>query len=304
MTQRNWIIGTRGSDLALWQANHVQALLTRVGYSCDIRIIRTEGDRIQHLGFDKMEGKGFFTKELEAALLTGEIDLAVHSCKDLETTMPEGLCIAGVLERADPRDVVLAKSPDWRGKTTLCIGTSSARRKSQLLRLVPQASFKDLRGNVPTRIRKLLDDPELDAIVLASAGISRLKADTGGLHVEALPVHEFIPAAAQGALAVQTRATEEALVNALQGLTHRETKEVVDAERSLLKAFGGGCQKPVGVHIQREFDGFLAQVSHALYANDAGAIFSKPFASLSEESLHDWVAEVLKKKSASSSPAS
>lgn len=155
------VIGSRGSDLALWQANYVQAELSKVGVKSEIKIITTKGDKIQHLSFDKIEGKGFFTKELEEALLAKDIDLAVHSHKDLETEQPEGLTIAAVSYREDPADILLIKkeavdtTQRFNLKQNAIVGTSSARRKAQMLFHRNDISLEDLRGNVPTRVAKL-----------------------------------------------------------------------------------------------------------------------------------------------------
>jgi len=179
-------IGTRGSDLAMWQANHVKSQLESIGQNVKIQIITTRGDRIQDLSFDKMEGKGFFTKEIEVALLNHDIDIAVHSHKDLETTPPEGLKIAAVSERANPCELLLirksAHEPNalWELKKNAVVGTSAARRKSQLLALRLDVEIKDLRGNVPTRIEKLKSG-DYDAILLAKAGVDRLNLDLSDL---------------------------------------------------------------------------------------------------------------------------
>lgn len=185
-------IGSRGSDLALWQANHVQSQLKELGVQSIIKIIKTRGDKIQHLSFDKLEGKGFFTKEIEDALLNKEIDLAVHSHKDLETNPPEGLIIAAVSEREDPSELLLIRkesfdsSKFWGLKENAVVGTSSSRRKSQILLFREDLQIKDLRGNVPTRIQKLRNG-NYDAILLAKAGVSRLNLDVSDLQVECLP---------------------------------------------------------------------------------------------------------------------
>ena len=170
------IIGTRGSDLALWQANYVKGLLEEIGQACEIKIIKTQGDAQQELSLDKLEGKGFFTKEIEEALLREETDIAVHSHKDLPTESPAGLTIGAVSEREDPSELLLIHKNgfDTKQKFTLKknarVGTSSARRKSQLLAFRADVQISDLRGNVPTRIKKL-QSGEYDAILIASAGV-------------------------------------------------------------------------------------------------------------------------------------
>ena len=225
---RNIIIGSRGSDLALWQANYVKDQLKTIGLSSTIKIIKTKGDQIQHLSFDKIEGKGFFTKEIENELLSKEIDLAVHSLKDLETNQPQGLCIAAVPPREDPSDCLLIHSKgfdlkqDLKLKDSAVVGTSSARRKNQLLFFREDLQLKDLRGNVPTRIDKLRKG-EYDAIVLAKAGLNRLNIDLKEFHVVNLSPHVFIPAPAQGALGLQVRDEDHFLKEQLKKLNDTNT---------------------------------------------------------------------------------
>ena len=246
-------IGSRGSDLALWQANHVKRQLENLGCSVDITIITTQGDAIQHLSFDKLEGKGFFTKEIEQALLDNTIDLAVHSHKDLETNQPEGLKIACVSEREDPADLLLiAKgsvdtSKVWNLKENAIVGTSSARRKSQVLRFRDDVQIRDLRGNVPTRIQKLRDN-QYDAILLAKAGVDRLEIDLSEFEVFVMDPTEFVPAPAQGVLALQIRESDTALFETLQKMNHPEVQKRIAVERRVLNLMQGGCQLPLGVY--------------------------------------------------------
>lgn len=246
-------IGSRGSDLALWQANHVKRQLENLGCSVDITIITTQGDAIQHLSFDKLEGKGFFTKEIEQALLDNSIDLAVHSHKDLETNQPEGLKIACVSEREDPADLLLiAKgsvdtSNVWNLKENAIVGTSSARRKSQVLRFRDDVQIRDLRGNVPTRIQKLRDN-QYDAILLAKAGVDRLEIDLSEFEVFVMDPTEFVPAPAQGVLALQIRESDTALFETLQKMNHPEVQKRIAVERKVLNLMQGGCQLPLGVY--------------------------------------------------------
>ncbi len=246
-------IGSRGSDLALWQANHVKRQLEELGCSVDITIITTQGDAIQHLSFDKLEGKGFFTKEIEQALLDNTIDLAVHSHKDLETNQPEGLKIACVSEREDPADLLLiAKgsidaSKVWNLKENAIVGTSSARRKSQVLRFRDDVQIRDLRGNVPTRIQKLRDN-QYDAILLAKAGVDRLEIDLSEFDVFVMDPTEFVPAPAQGVLALQIRESDAALFETLQKMNHPEVQKRIAVERKVLNLMQGGCQLPLGVY--------------------------------------------------------
>lgn len=268
LNKKDIIIGTRGSDLALWQANTVKNQLTQIGLNPRLSIIKTRGDNIQHLGFDKMEGKGFFTKELEEALLSGVIDLAVHSHKDLETNFPEGLTIAAVSSRADARELLLIKpeSVDENNVFSLkqgaIVGTSSARRKSQMLHHRPDVILQDLRGNVPTRIEKLRSG-NYDAILLAKAGVDRLELDLSGLHAIALPTDRFVPAPAQGVLGIQCRAGDVQLISQLAAIHNAETQQQIHIERTVLNRLQGGCQLPLGVFATKKEDGFHAHVAVA-----------------------------------------
>ena len=250
-------IGSRGSDLALWQAEFVKGELRALGIASEITIITTQGDAIQHLSFDKMEGKGFFTKEIETALLKNEIDLAVHSHKDLETEQPEGLLVAAVSDREDPADILLVAKNKymqdqlWGLSENAVIGTSSARRKAQLRRYLPAAELKDLRGNVPSRINKLRQG-EYDAIMLAKAGVDRLEIDLSDLHVVVMDPSEFVPAPAQGVLAFQIRASDKKLFDILQNLNNSSVARRITVERKVLNLLEGGCQLPLGVYCESE----------------------------------------------------
>ena len=256
---RTLIIGTRGSDLALWQANFVKDSLAAINVTAELKIIKTQGDRILNLSFDKLEGKGFFTKELEDELLAGTIDLAVHSHKDLPTENPPGLIIAAVSEREDPSELllILKDCVDVHQKLSLkfgaTVGTSSNRRKAQLLAYRPDLEIQELRGNVPTRIHKLHNE-SYDAIMLAKAGVSRLGIDLSEFHVEELTPNELIPAPAQGALAIQIRENDKELFDVLQALNHANVVEELAVERTVLKLFGGGCHLPLGCYC-RKHDG-------------------------------------------------
>ncbi|MDR0801495.1 hydroxymethylbilane synthase [Fluviicola sp.] len=250
-------IGSRGSDLALWQANHVKKQLENLGAEVSITVIKTQGDQIQHLSFDKLEGKGFFTKEIEQALLDGSIDLAVHSHKDLETSTPEGLIIAAVSERENPADVLLihpdAFDPDafWSLKEGAVVGTSSARRKAQLIGFRSDVKIKDLRGNVPTRLQKLVSG-EYDAILLAKAGLDRMKLDLKGMHEVILDPEQFIPAPAQGVLALQIREKDNELFDFMQPMNHIDIQSQIALERTVLNRLQGGCQLPLGAYCPEE----------------------------------------------------
>ncbi len=256
------VIGTRGSDLALWQARHVAGLIAeRLGRETEIAVIRTRGDRIHDVAFHKMEGKGFFTRELQQALLDGRVDLVVHSLKDLPTGEPEGLALAAIPARAEPWDLLLAPEgtlrPDHADPLGLpqgaTVGTSSLRRAAQLLALRPDLRLGALRGNVPTRIRKLREGAH-GAIVLAAAGVRRLDLDLGGLDVLELPPEVMLPAPGQGALAVETRADgpEREVLAALHDPVAARS---VAAERELLRLLEGGCHLPLGTLATAEADG-------------------------------------------------
>tara|TARA_Y100000991_G_scaffold204069_1_gene179287 strand:- start:2298 stop:3845 length:1548 start_codon:yes stop_codon:yes gene_type:complete len=253
-------IGSRGSNLALCQANYVKEKLSNLGIESNIKIIKTKGDKIQNLGFDKIEGKGFFTKEIENALLKNEIDLAVHSLKDLETEQPKGLCIAAIPKREDPADVLLI-SPNAVDESKILnifrspvVGTSSARRKNQLLLFREDVNIKELRGNVPTRINKLRTN-EYDAIVLAKAGLNRLKIDLSEFYVQELPVSSFIPAPAQGALGLQIRESDKDFKKVLEKISHKDSEEDVNFERQILNGVNGGCHSPFGVYSVKDKNG-------------------------------------------------
>lgn len=250
-------IGTRGSELALWQAHNVKQRLENNGNSVSITIIKTQGDKIQDLSFDKLEGKGFFTKEIEAALLSNEVDLAVHSHKDLETSPPGGLVIAAVSEREDPSELLLISrenvdsSQVWDLKLNSSIGTSSARRKSVVVSNRNDLTIKELRGNVPTRIQKLREG-NYDAIILAKAGVSRLEIDLSEFHVVELDPKTFVPAPAQGVLALQIREEDKELWKEIQKLNHPQVEIQIAIERKVLNLMQGGCQLPLGVYCDLE----------------------------------------------------
>lgn len=258
---RKIIIGTRGSDLALWQANFTRTLLEQKGHQVEIKIIQTAGDKSQqwNTSFEKLEGKGFFTKELEEALLKKEIDLAVHSHKDLPTENPDGLIVAGVSGREDPSELLLIKKTSvdetkmFSLKQGAVVGTSSARRKSQLLAFRPDVNVKDLRGNVPTRVNKLRGD-EYDAIMLAIAGTERLALDLTEFHEEVLNPRVFVPAPAQGVLAWQIRESDDELFDIFGSITDIDVQARIRIERTVLNLMDGGCQLPLGIFTETEPD--------------------------------------------------
>ncbi|HTM26800.1 MAG TPA: hydroxymethylbilane synthase [Vicinamibacterales bacterium] len=245
-------LGTRGSALALWQARTVAGLLEARGCRVDLRVIKTAGDRLQDAPGAASSGKGVFVTEIEDALLAREIDLAVHSAKDMPASMPDGLVVGAVLPREDARDALVLPHAltDLAVDAAVAalgarpaIGTSSVRRSAQLRALIPGARFVPVRGNVDTRLRKL-DAGEFDAIVLAVAGMKRL--GFGGRITAALSHEQCIPAPGQGIVAVQTRSDDRALRDALAGVSDAAAAASFDAERELVAALGGGCQLPLG----------------------------------------------------------
>lgn len=254
------IIGTRGSQLALWQANFVKDQLASHGVEAELKIIKTKGDQIQHLSFDKIEGKGFFTKELEDALTAGEIDLAVHSMKDMPTAQPEGLQIAGVSYRENPADWLILRKDAvdptqiFRLKKGAKVGSSSARRKAQLLEYRPDLALTDIRGNVPTRLAKL-DSGECDAVMLAAAGLTRLGLDLSPYELIKLHPREFVPAPAQGVMAFQIRKADVALKNIVKKIHNAEVARTINVERKALKLLEGGCQIPLGIYCEHDAEG-------------------------------------------------
>ena len=248
------VIGSRGSRLALWQAEWVKARIAALHprREVSIEVIKTSGDVLKDAPLSVIGGRGVFTKEIEAALLDRRIDLAVHSLKDLPTTLPEGLIIAAMTEREDARDALVLreglaiKNPSLKNLPAgSVVGTSSPRRLAQLKHLRPDISVKELRGNVDTRLRKL-DAGEYAAVILASAGLRRL-----GLaeRISApLEIEEMLPAVGQGALAVETRVDDEETQTLLAPLDDAQTRAACTAERGLLRALGGGCQLPIAAH--------------------------------------------------------
>jgi len=250
-------IGSRGSKLALWQTNHIADRLRSAGHEVSIEIIRTLGDAMQHVPFAEVGGaerdaKGMFTKEIEEALYAERIDLAVHSLKDLPTELAGPFAIAAIPERVDPRDAfVSVHHPSFEGLPQGArIGTSSLRRQAQLKAQRPDVECVEFRGNVDTRLRKLAEG-QVDAILLASAGLERL-GRTDWLR-ERLDPKGFCPAAGQGALAIETRKDDAATIDAVSFLDHADTRFAVTAERAALAALGGGCQVPIGIHCRIKF---------------------------------------------------
>ena len=251
-------IGSRGSQLALWQANHVADRLRDRGHEVSIEIIRTSGDAMQHLTFAQVGAsvpKGMFTKEIEEALYDRRIDLAVHSLKDLPTSLEEPFTIAAIPARADARDAFVSiKYESFAALPSGArIGTSSVRRQAQLRATRSDLGYVEFRGNVDTRLRKLSED-QADAIILASAGLERL-GRTEFLR-ERFPALVLCPAAGQGALAIETRADDPPTMHALAFLDDPATRFAVTAERAALAALGGGCQVPIGIYCEPSAEGF------------------------------------------------
>jgi hydroxymethylbilane synthase len=244
-------IGTRGSDLALAQARQVGSLLQqRRGVGAALTVLATAGDRDHHTALHELTGSGFFTKELQRALLCGDVDMVVHSLKDLPTEEPEGLELAAVLARVDPADVLLARPGQAGGgplglRPGARLGTSSLRRAAQALALAPEISVAPLRGNVPTRLARLRSG-DFDAIVVAAAGLHRLASDLSGLVVRRLDPTSFLPAPGQGALAVEVRSGESRSGMLAASLADATTTATTSCERALLRALGGGCHLPLG----------------------------------------------------------
>jgi hydroxymethylbilane synthase len=238
-------IGSRGSQLALWHANHISELLSGQGHEVQIEIIKTTGDKITDVALAQVGTKGMFTKEIEEALAEGRVDLAVHSLKDLPTEVPPGFEIAAITEREDPYDVFC--SSHYKSISELPrrarMGTSSLRRQAQLKAVRPDLEIHPLRGNVDTRLRKLASG-DYDAIILAAAGLNRLgKKD---FVRQVIPVETMCPAAGQGALAIEIRAGDAAIAQHIRFLDNKSARTSTTCERALLKKLGGGCQVPIG----------------------------------------------------------
>lgn len=251
----NLIIGTRQSLLALWQSNHIASLLRKQYPDSQVTLkkIVTKGDRILDVPLAQIGGKGLFTKEIETELLDGTVDLAVHSLKDMPTVLPEGLCLTAITTRANVGDAFVSNK--YASFSELpqgaVLGTSSLRRKAQLLAVRPDLKIVDLRGNVDTRLRKL-DEGQMDAIILAAAGLERLgHADRIR---EIIPTTVCLPAVGQGALAIECRSDNKEVRDMLAFLNNLPTKQATDAERAFLGLIEGGCQVPIGVHAEVEND--------------------------------------------------
>ena len=253
------IIGSRGSELALWQANFVKTELEKKNrtVSVEIKIIKTTGDKILDVALSKIGDRSLFTKELEIELLNKKIDLAVHSLKDLQTEIPKGLKLAAVTKRHNVQDVLISKK---RGETIFnlpegaTVATGSLRRKCQLLHTRPDLKIVELRGNVPTRIKRFLDS-DWDAIILARAGLERLKLNKYISSV--IKTDVLLPAVGQGALGIETRADNKIVNEIVKSIHHEDTYKAVLAERALLKTLEGGCQVPIGAFAEVKTNGLF-----------------------------------------------
>ena len=281
-------IGTRCSELALYQANAVaQQLRAKAHVDCDIVVIRTSGDRLAEAPLTQIGGKRLFVKEIEDALLAGEVDLAVHSSKDMPAVLPDGLAIAAVLPREDPRDaaVLPGGTVDLPFEELVShlgerprIGTSSVRRIAQLTRLFPGASFLPIRGNLGTRLRKL-DDGQYDALVLASAGLIRL--DQRARISTVLPATACVPAPGQGIIAIEIRSGDDRVATLLGAIDDARARAALDAERAVVSTLGGGCQMPIGAHAAIA-NGEMTLVAVVLALDGAQAIRTESRGSMTE----------------------
>lgn len=255
MERKELVIGTRGSKLALWQSEYIKAAVERItGLPVSLKIIKTTGDKILDVPLAKVGGKGLFTKELEVELLAGTVDLCVHSMKDVPTELPDGLVIAAMPERVDPRDALVSGAGGY-DLTTLPqgarVGTSSLRRVSQVRALRPDLQIVDVRGNLDTRMRKA-EDGELEAVILASAGITRMGWADRISHY--IPTTQMISAVGQGAIGVEIREDDEFMLHVMERIGHPETMECVTAERVVMRRLEGGCQVPIGAYARYEDD--------------------------------------------------
>jgi hydroxymethylbilane synthase len=252
-------IGTRGSKLALWQAEWVKAEIQMIDPGIDVRLIKikTTGDMILDVPLAQVGGKGLFVKEIEESILRNDVDIAVHSMKDVPTDFPVGLHLSAICEREDPRDAFISQIQSSKSKVQSIkdlpqgarIGTSSLRRSSQLLNMRPDLQITQLRGNLDTRLRKL-DEGQFDAIILAAAGVKRL-----GLQnriTEILPFEVSLPAIGQGAIGIECRADDEIINKIVGALNHKETSIAVRAERAFLRKLEGGCQVPIAAYARIE----------------------------------------------------
>jgi hydroxymethylbilane synthase len=271
MTEK-FTIGTRGSELALWQANYVKKELERLnpGVVFEIRIIKTTGDEVLDVSLSKIGDKGLFTRQIETELLAGSIDLAVHSLKDLQTEQPDGLIIGAVCERETPNDVFISKtggSIDDLAKGAR-VATGSLRRRSQLLHYRSDLKIEEIRGNVPTRLRKF-DESDLDGMILAYAGLHRL--GFGDRVNQLIPFEIMLPAVGQGAIAIEIREQDKRTANAVAKLDDHTTDLCVTAERAFLRKLEGGCQVPIGA--LAALDGNVLKLEGMVGSLDGAVVF-------------------------------
>lgn len=278
----NLRIGTRQSLLALWQSNYIAGLLQQQYPDCQVTLkkIVTKGDRILDVPLAQIGGKGLFTKEIETDLLDGSIDLAVHSLKDMPTVLPEGLCLTAITSRANVGDAFVSNKYDSFAQLPegAVLGTSSLRRKAQLLAVRPDLKIVDLRGNVDTRLRKL-DEGRMDAIILAAAGLERL--GHAGRIKEIIPTSVCLPAVGQGALAIECRSNDEEVRSMLAFLNDDAVKQATDAERAFLGLIEGGCQVPIGVHA--DVTGTEIKIEAVIASLDGSAILRNTISGPSEQ---------------------
>jgi hydroxymethylbilane synthase len=264
-------IGTRGSRLALVQTGQVIDILKKShpGYDFEMVVIKTTGDKILDSPLSKIGDKGLFTKEIENELISGKIDMAVHSMKDMPVQLPSGLMIGAVTERLNPLDVLISKKKIKIDdlNETMTIATGSLRRKAQLLASFPDLKIIEIRGNVETRLKKMNENPDIDGIILAAAGLERL-----GLNdkiTETVPADVILPAAGQASLAIEIRENDLQIENIVAVLNHRDSRIAVECERSFLSELGGGCQVPIGALAEVSGDTVILQ---GMVANLDGSI--------------------------------
>lgn len=266
------IIGTRSSELALWQANFVKNALheKHAEIRIELKHVKTKGDRILDKALSKIGDKGLFTKELENELLNGNIDIAVHSLKDMQTEIPNGLKLAAITKRDNPEDALIAREKgitinDISKNDT--VATGSLRRKAQLLHIRPDLNIVDLRGNVNTRLQKFFDS-DWEAIILARTGLERINKDDHISYI--IPVQDMVPAVGQGALSVEIAESNRELSDLLDSITHKDTLIAVTSEREFLRTLGGGCQTPIAAYSHRiddtfHLDGLVASLDGSKY---------------------------------------
>ena len=291
------VIGSRGSQLALWQTNFVKTNLENrfPDKSFEIKIIRTTGDDQLESALSKIGDKGVFTRQIEAELLSGGIDLAVHSLKDLQTEQPQGLKIGAVCEREVPNDALVSKqgvSIDDLPRNAK-VATGSLRRRSQLLHHRPDLEIAEIRGNVPTRLKKF-DESNLDGVILAYAGLKRLGFESR--ISEVIPFNIMVPAVGQGAIAVEVREKDKQTIEILEKLEHRQTRVCVTAERAFLRTLEGGCQVPIGAYAFLE--GSQIVLEGVVGSLDGTTVFRETTTGRDAESLGTDLAEALIEKGA------